>query len=254
MGRLSNLLTSATDPASGWDARLWRLWAFYTALAYTLILGIILILTSLGLHVTKVALDYRFIGTLLIATFGSVLYGGFLGALQWRVLRERVPMPRRDWVKAAVIPGLVVWIGIVVPAGIAAENSGHDIRISYFLAISQALALGPLIGFSQAVALRPYTRRWKWWIAANLVSWLIVQVVFYVVSLIFGAFDFAHGNGSPLEAYLLLIAATPLSGRWMLWVTAPDATVLVTEPGVSTATAGAPTQPRLRRTRPEAPA
>jgi hypothetical protein len=61
-----------------------------------------------------------------------------------------------------------------------------------------------------------------------------------VVSLIFGAFDFAHGNGSPLEAYLVLLAATPLSGRWMLWVTAPDATVPVTEPSPSIATAAAP--------------
>jgi hypothetical protein len=221
---------SATDPASGWDARLWRLWAFYTALAYTIILGIVLILTGLGLDVTKVALDHKLVGTLLIATFGAALYGGVLGALQWRVLRERLPMPRRAWVQAAVIPGLVVWIAIVVPAGVAAENSGHDIRVAYFLAISQALALGPLIGFSQAVALRPYTQRWKWWIAANLVSWLIVQAIFYVVSLIFGPFDFAHGKGSPLEAYLVLIAATPLSGRWMLWVTAPSATVPVTEP------------------------
>jgi hypothetical protein len=75
MSRLSNLVASATDPASGWDARLWWLWALYTALAYTVILGVILGLTSLGLHVTQVALDHRFVGTLSIATFGAVLYG-----------------------------------------------------------------------------------------------------------------------------------------------------------------------------------
>jgi hypothetical protein len=237
VSRLSKLAASATDPDSGWDARLWRLWALYTALAYTIILVIIWVLTSLGLHVTQVALDHKLIGTFLIASFGALLYGAVLGALQWRVLNERLPIPRREWVRAAVTPALVVWIAVVVPAGIAAESSGHDIRVTYFLAISQALALGPLIGFSQAVALRPYTERWKWWIAANFVSWLVVQALFYLVSLIFGAFDFAHGNGSPLEAYLVLIAATPLSGRWMLWVTAPDATVPVTEPDESAATA-----------------
>ncbi len=242
--RLSKLVASATDPATGWDAHLWRLWALYTAVAYTIILGVIVILTSLGLHVTEVALDHRFVGTLLIASFGAVLYGAVLGALQWRVLRERVPIPRREWVRAAVTPALVVWIVVVVPAGIAAENSGDDIRVSYFLAISQALALGPLIGFSQAVALRPYTERWKWWIAANFVSWLVAQALFYVVSLIFGAFDFAHGNGSPLEAYLVLLAATPLSGRWMLWVTASDVRVAVTEPGAVLTTATAPARPR----------
>ena len=61
---------------------------------------------------------------------------------------------------------------------------------------------------------------------------MVAQALFFLVSLILDAFDFAHGNGSPLEAYLVLLAATPLSGRWMLWVTAPDATVLVSEPGV----------------------
>ena len=218
------------EPNTSWDARLWGLWAFYTALAYTIILAVIVSLSSLGLHVTQVALDHRFIGTLLIASFGAVLYGAVLGALQWRVLRERLPIPRRAWVRAAVTPALVVWIAVVVPAGIAAENSGDDIRVSYFLAISQALALGPLIGFSQAVALRPFTQRWKWWIAANFVSWLVAQALFYLVSLILGGFDFVHGNGSPLEAYLVLLAATPLSGRLMLWVTAPDVTVPVTQP------------------------
>jgi hypothetical protein len=229
---------------TSWDARLWGLWALYTAVAYTIILAVIVALTSLDLHVTEVALDHRFVGTLLIATFGAALYGAVLGALQWRVLRERLPIPRRAWVRAAVTPALVVWAVVVVPAGIAAESSGHDIRVSYFLAISQALALGPLIGFSQAVALRPYTQRWKWWIAANFASWLVVQALFYLVSLIFGAFDFAHGNGSPLEAYLVLLAATPLSGRWMLWVTAPDATRPAIELGATIVTAAAPAQPR----------
>jgi hypothetical protein len=244
MSGLSKVVASATDPASGWDARLWGRWALSTAVAYTLILAVIVVLTSLGLDVTAAALDHRFVGTLLIATFGAALYGFVLGALQWRVLRQRLPMPRQEWVRAAATPALVVWIVVVVPAGIAAENSGDDLRVSYFLAISQALALGPLIGFSQAVALRPYTERWKWWTAANLVSWLVAQALFYVISLILGGFDFAHGNGSPLEAYLVLLAATPLSGRWMLWVTAPDATVPVTEPSTSTTTAAAPAHPR----------
>jgi hypothetical protein len=121
--RLSKLVASATDPATGWNAHLWRLWALYTAVAYTIILGVIVVLTSLGLHITEVALDHRFVGTLLIASFGAVLYGAVLGALQWRVLRERVPIPRREWVRAAVTPALVVWIVVVVPAGIAAPGS-----------------------------------------------------------------------------------------------------------------------------------
>jgi hypothetical protein len=222
MSHLSKLVASVTDPASGWDARLWRRWAIYSALAYTVILAIISGLTSLRLDLTRVAVNYRVVGTLLIATVGAALYGAVLGALQWRVLHERLTIPRRPWVMACVIPALITWIAVVVPAGTAADTSDHDLRVAYFLAVSQALALGPLIGFAQARALRPYTLRWKWWIPANLVSWLMVEAIFYLVSLVVGAFGFVHGDGSPLEAYLVLIAAAPVSGRWLLWVTAPS--------------------------------
>jgi hypothetical protein len=111
-----------------------------------------------------------------------------------------------------------------VPAAISADTSGHDLRVAYWLALSQALALGPLIGFAQARALKPYTDRWKWWIAANIGSYLVVYAIFYLASLIFGSFDFAHGEGTPIEAYIVLISTTPISGRWLLWVTAPSAT------------------------------
>ena len=212
-----------TDPAAGWDARLWGLWALYCAVAYTVILATIVGVTSLGLDLTRVAVDHHAIGSLLVATTGAAFYGTVLGGLQWRVLRERLRITPREWIRASVIPALAVWLAVVVPAAIAADSAGNDLRVAYFLAVSQALALGPLIGLVQARALRPYTRRWRSWIAANLVSWLVVDAVFYLVSLLIGGFDFAHAQGSPLEAYLLLIAAAPLTGRWLLWITAPAA-------------------------------
>lgn len=217
-------LLAVTDPATGWDARLWRLWALYSALAYTVILAAIAVLAGTGIDTTRLAIDHRVVGSLLIATVGALLYGGVLGRLQWRVLRERLPIPRRSWVLACVVPALIVWLAVVVPAGVAADSSGEDLRVAYFLAVSQALALGPLIGFAQARALAPYTRRWKWWIPANLVSWVVVGGIFYVVSLVAGAFGFADGEGSPLEAFVVLIVAAPVSGRWLLWVTAPSVT------------------------------
>ncbi len=215
------LVVWATDPASGWDARLWRSWAFYTALAYTVILAIIWALAGLSLDLTRVAVSHRAIGTLLIASGGAALYGAVLGRLQWRVLRQRVPIARRRWVSACVVPALIAWIVVVVPAGISADTSGHNLRVAYLLAVSQALALGPLIGFAQARALKPHTERWKWWIVANLISYLVVYAVFYLLSVIFGWFDFPEGEGTPLEAYIVLITTTPISGRWLLWVTAP---------------------------------
>jgi hypothetical protein len=209
------------DPASGWDARLWRSWALYTALAYTVILVVIWALGSLNLDLTRLAVNDRAIGTLVIAAGGAALYGAVLGRLQWRVLRRRLPLARRRWVRACVVPALIAWIVVVVPAGISAEASGHDLRVAYLLAVSQALALGPLIGFAQARALKPYTDRWKWWIAANIVSYLVAYAFFYLLSVIFGWFDFLEGKGTPLEAYIVLISTTPISGRWLLWVTAP---------------------------------
>lgn len=212
-----------TDPATGWDARLWRSWALSTALAYTVILAIIAATASVNLDVTRVALTHGAIGTLLIAAAGAALYGVVLGRLQWRVLRQRLPLARRAWIGACVIPALAAWVVVVVPAAIAADASGHDLRVAYLLAVSQALALGPLIGFAQARALKPYTERWRWWIAANIASYLVVYGIFQLISLVFGGLDFLEGEGTPLEAYLLLIATTPLSGRWLLWVTAPRA-------------------------------
>lgn len=212
-----------TDPASGWDARLWRLWALYTALAYTVILAVIAATASFGFDVTVIAVNHRVIGTLLIATAGAALYGAVLGRLQWRVLRQRIPVRRRSWISACIIPALVVWGSVVVPAAISADTSGHNLRVAYLLAVSQALALGPLIGFAQARALKPYSKRWKWWIAANIVSYLVVYALFYLISIVFGGFDFIEGEGTPLEAYIVLISTTPISGRWLLWVTAPAA-------------------------------
>ncbi len=226
--KLSRAVVAATDPAAGWDRRLWGLWALYTALGYTVVLVIVWLLSGLGFDAVRVAADFRFAGTLLIATIGALLYGGVLGSLQWRVLRERVPMPRRAWVGAAVIPAIFVWAITVVPTLIAAEGSDRDVRVAYLLAVGQALALGPVMGFAQARALRPYTRRWKWWIAGSLTSWLIVYLAFFLISLVVGGFDFAHGNGTPLEAFVMLIASAPLAGRWLLWVTAPSALHAVT--------------------------
>jgi hypothetical protein len=45
------------------------------------------------------------------------------------------------------------------------------------LAVSQTLALGPLLGLSQSLVLRKHTGRWAWWIGANLASWLIVDLL-----------------------------------------------------------------------------
>lgn len=84
----------------------------------------------------------------------------------------------------------------------------------------QALVVGPLIGLSQATALRDDTTRWIWWFAANVTTWL------------FGALSFEVGKWLTEELSLssnitpaFPILAFVVHGVWMLWVTAPDAIV-----------------------------
>ena len=108
-----------------------------------------------------------------------------------------------------------------MPAVIKAQQAHQDVGVAYMLAVCQTLALGSLLGLSQEVVLRAYTPRWAWWIAANLVSWLIVDLVVVVIQHI-NPFDFSHGKDSIAELYLMLVATTPLPGRAILWVLAPS--------------------------------
>jgi hypothetical protein len=94
---------------------------------------------------------------LLIATVGAVLFGGVLGALQWLVVRERVPLLRRAWITANIGPALLAWLLVIMPAVIEAQNSHKNASTAYLLAAGQALALGPLLGLSQSLVLRKVT-------------------------------------------------------------------------------------------------
>ncbi|MGW6525667.1 hypothetical protein [Streptomyces sp. NPDC054962] len=41
---------------------------------------------------------------LLVAALGAALFGGVLGAPQWLVVRQRVPIPRKVWITAHLGP------------------------------------------------------------------------------------------------------------------------------------------------------
>jgi hypothetical protein len=87
-----------------------------------------------------------------------------------------------------------------------------------------------LLGLSQALLPRKVTSRWAWWLGANLVSWLIVDAVVYLLSKVFGGLNILPGDGSIAEVYLTLIATTPLTGRMLLWVLAPSALAVPRQP------------------------
>lgn len=228
-GRLSKLISSLTSEPLGWQARLFREWVLYNAVAFTIVLGTVYLLAATSLDVTEQAVGHV-VASLLIAFSGAFVYAAVLGSLQWRVLRQRITIPRRRWISACLGPGLLAWIAIVLPSVTHAATSGGDVQVAYLLAVSQALAFGPLLGLSQALMLRPYTSRWAWWIAANVVSWLVVDAAVYLLSLVFGGLDFLRDDGSAAEVYGMLLLTTPLTGRWVLWVTAKDAVREVPHP------------------------
>ncbi|WP_406003138.1 hypothetical protein [Streptomyces sp. NBC_00829] len=209
---------------SGWNARLYWLWILYNTIAFITVLTVGFLLALLGSDVLHLGLSSgHALVALLIATLGAVLFGGVLGALQWLVVRERVPVPRKAWITANIGPALLAWLLVIMPAVIDAQDTHKDASTAYLLAASQSLALGPLLGLSQSLVLRKVTARWAWWIGANLASWLIVDAAVYLLSELSGGSDVLTGHGSIAEVYLTLIATTPLTGRALLWVLAPSA-------------------------------
>jgi hypothetical protein len=210
--------------SNGWSARLYWQWILYNSVAFVVVLTAVAVLSWISADVLHLSLtNGSAVVALLVATAGAVLFGGVLGALQWLVISQRVAVPRKRWIVANVGPALLGWLFVIMPAVISAQNSGASVSGAYMLAASQTLALGPLLGLSQASVLRIYTSRWAWWIAANIVSWLIVDAVFYLLSQWFDALDFTRHDGSVAQVYLMLILSTPLTGRMLLWVLAPSA-------------------------------
>ena len=187
-------MTGPGDPpratsTSGWDTRLYWSWILNNSVAFISLLTAVAVMVWLTVDVLDLAVgDRRLLGALAVATLGALLFGGVLGTLQWLVVRQRIPVPRRRWIVANVGPALLGWLLVIMPAVLQAHETHQDVGAAYMLAVSQTLALGPLLGLSQAVVLRAYTPRWAWWIAANLVSWLIVDLVVVLVQR-FNPFD-----------------------------------------------------------------
>ena len=167
---------------NGWSSRLYWQWILNNVVAFVVVLTAVAVLSWIGADLLHLSLAHRGrVIALLVATAGALLFGGVLGGLQWLVIRQRVPVDRKRWIVASVGPALVGWLFVILPAVISAQDSGANVSGAYLLAASQTLALGPLLGLSQAAVLRDDTSRWAWWIAANIISWLIVDAVFYLL-------------------------------------------------------------------------
>ena len=211
----------ANDESVGewWNWRLLGRRIVVNCAAYLVIVGGGVFLQLLASDATDdLARNHRLIAILVIAIIGAGFQGFVLGRWQWRILRTRLKtLTRRQWVTATVVPALVVWLFAIAPEASDTLAQGGDTLAAFKNGFIQALVLGPLIGLSQATALRGDTTRWMWWFAANVTTWLFGAVSYEFGEWLMDELSLSH-NITPAFPILAFI----IHGIWMLWVTAPE--------------------------------
>jgi hypothetical protein len=209
------------DRLRWWDWRLLATWIVVNAAAYIVIVAGGIALETIASSFTRSLADqHRVLGVVVVAVLGAGLHGVVLGRWQWRLLVTRMPtLTRRQWVTATFAPALIVWLLAIAPEAVDILAQGGDTLPVFKNGFIQALVLGPLIGLSQATALRADTARWRWWFAANVTTYLVGAA----------AYEFGKFLLAGLPPGFWITPAFPLlgfliHGMWMLWVTAPEAT------------------------------
>jgi hypothetical protein len=225
--RIGNVSDSEGRVGPWWSWRLLGLWVAVNGSAYVVILVGGVALEQLASGRTKDLVgNHRVLAILIIALIGAAFQGLVLGRWQWRLLRLRMPgLQRRRWVIATFVPALFVWLLAIAPGAVDTLAKGGDTLQAFKNGFIQALVLGPLIGLSQATALRNDTTRWKWWFAANVTTWLFGAATYEFGKWLWHELSFPKGltPAFPVAAFLI-------HGMWMLWVTAPEATAHVPPP------------------------
>jgi hypothetical protein len=140
---------------SWWDWRLLARWVLVNALAYiVIIVGGVALEGLASRTVRTLSDDHRVLAIAIVAGLGAGYQGTVLGCWQWRILRRRMPLQQRRWVLATLVPALVVWLFGIAPGAVGVVTRGGDAIEAFRFGFSRALVLGPLIGLSQATALR----------------------------------------------------------------------------------------------------
>lgn len=203
-----------------WDTRLLLRWTAVNAVAYLVIVSAgILLEVAFSATARSLADDNRTLAVVAVALLGSSFHGFVLGRWQWRVLRLRLPdLGRTRWVLSTFVPAFAVWLLVFAPEAVDALSAGERTLTIFRDAFVQALVLGPLVGLGQALALRYDTRRWAWWLPANVTTYLLGAALYVAGRLLLGALSVEEDLST---AFPLLTFA--LHGAWMLWVTAPTA-------------------------------
>jgi hypothetical protein len=123
-----------------------------------------------------------------VVLLGTMLEGGLVGLAQWLVLRRALDRLRASlWIGATAAGACVAWTLGMVPSTIMAlqEGAGEapppDLGTATMigLAFLMGLAVGPVLGFFQWLALRRHVRRAGIWIPANAVAWAFGMAIIF---------------------------------------------------------------------------
>jgi hypothetical protein len=211
---------SDTDSGSRswWDGRLFGRWLLVNGVAFLVIPVVGVLLEHVASKATESLVhDHRALAVVITALVGAGAYGVILGRWQWRLLRRRVPgLSRRRWMLATLVPAFAVWLLVIAPEAVDALARGGDTLSVFANGFVQALVLGPLIGLSQATALRAHSTRWAWWLAANIVTYLSGSALYELGRWLQDTLSLP-GWAPPYFP----VVAIAIHGAWMLWVTAP---------------------------------
>ena len=223
----------AIQKTGGAGAGLWLRWILANAVGEALGLGGTALIWALS--VLNTGEGTGLYAVLLLAAFsvlaGTLIEGTVVGTAQWLVLRRPLPRMRwRTWVLATGAGAFLAWTLGMIPSTLLSLGSGGEASpaepgeatvLGY--AFLMGLALGPVLGVVQWLALRRLVRRAALWVPANALAWACGMVV------IFAGIDLALGGGFspgivPILALTLACAGAlvgAVHGLALVWLLRP---------------------------------
>jgi NhaP-type Na+/H+ or K+/H+ antiporter len=193
-----------------WDWSFWWRWVGANAIGEMIGLGIVAATAMLLASKDAPDIGWRLTEAAIIALAG-IAEGVAVGIAQWRVLRWRLPeLSASRWTIATAAGAFVAWIIGMIPSTVMGGDSPAGTMPSRTLVILMAagmgVALGPILGIPQWLALRRHLPRAGWWIAANCAGWALGMPIIFLGVGVIARNDFSYAVNIALGALLCAIA------------------------------------------------
>lgn len=132
--------------------------------------------------------DHSAFGPAVIAL--GALEGAVVGAVQSRLVRERLPRMRGGaWIGATIAGALVAWALGMLPSMVMGDTGGEAASppaippaVELLLAALLGAITGPVLGGFQALVLRRHTPRAATWVLANSIAWAAAMPIVFAAA------------------------------------------------------------------------